>query len=152
MEEFKEIFFFAVSLIIAAFIISFAALFGTTSRQMAEVRNSEIIAAENIMTARTYLAYDNQKVQGIDVIALLRENAKTGELQIYIDKNANGTSMTMSSTNYTNTTWNLSSLFQSIKSDDFYTAILVYGDDNPASAGYTAASNSMITGIKFTQL
>lgn len=152
MEDFKEIFYFGVSMVITAFVITLIALFGTTARQMANIRNDELQAVENVQTARKYTAYDNKTVTGAEVIALLRENAQDGELQIYVDRNKNNTSLTMNEGNYTNTTWKLTSLMQSIDAGTVYTAILVYGYDSPATAIYTAYSNSMVTGVRFTKV
>lgn len=151
MEDFKEIFYFSVSLILAAFIISFITFLGTTARQAADIRNNEIWAAENIRTAGKYAAYDNKTITGADVIALLRENARNGELQIYVDKNRNNVSLIMMESNYTASTWKLSNLLQSIDGGAAYTAILVYGYDSPSSASHIASSNSMVTGIKLTR-
>ncbi len=150
MEEFKELFMFCVSLIMAAFVISLIALLGSTSRQMADIRQSELDAIDNVKIARQYSAYDNKSVTGADVIALMRENSLTGELQIYVNKNINNASLTMNQSNYTSTSWKLSSLLQTIKADAKYLAILVYGNDDVSTAAYSASSSSMITGVKFT--
>lgn len=150
MEDFKEVVYFALSLVMAAFIIILVVTLGVTISQMAATRNGEITAVQNIRTGREFLAYDNQTVTGGDVIAFLRENALTGKLQIYVDKNINGTSLSMNETNYINSSWSFTQLKQSIKADAVYKAILVYGYDSPSSAVYVSNSVSMITGVKFT--
>jgi len=152
MEDFKEIAYFAVSLIVAAFIITIIATLGITTGQMAAVRNNEIQAADSLRLARSYAAYDNQLVLGCDVISLMRENTLSDiTLDVYVDRDSLNSSMTMNAGNRTNAAWRLSNLTSRIKADAVYRAILVYSGENPATAVHTNNSGgSAITGIKFT--
>lgn len=151
MDDFKEIAYFAVSLVIAAFIITLVVTLGNTTGQMAEVRNGELLSSETLRLSRYYSAYDNQLIMGADVIALMRENAVNGgTLEIYVERDSYGVPMTMNATNVTGTSWRLSNLTQRIKADAVYRAILVYDGENPATAAYSGNPNSVVTGIKIT--
>ena len=150
MEDFKEIVYFAVSLIIAAAIITLVATLSITTGQMASVRNGELMAAENLRLARYYSGYDNQLVMGSDLIALLRENAVNGgTLDIFVERDSHGVSMTMNAGNHNNTTWRLSNLTRRIRADAVYRAILVYDGQNPTTAVHTNNTHGVVTGVRF---
>jgi hypothetical protein len=151
MEDFKEIVYFAVSLIVAAFLITLIATLGLTTGQMASVRNGELLAAENLHLARKYSAYDNQLVLGSDVIALLRENAVDGRtLEIYVERDGMGVPMTMNAENSGDAVWRLSGLTQRIKADAVYLAVLVYDGENPITAVHSGVRGGTVTGVRFT--
>ena len=150
MEDFKEIAFFAVALIVAAFIITLVVTLGITVGQMASVRNNELMAADNLRLARQYSAYDNQLVMGSDVIALMRENSVNGgTLAVFVERDSFGVSMTMNAGNNGNASWRLSNLTQRIRADAVYRAILVYDGENPATAVHINNPNGTVTGVRF---
>jgi hypothetical protein len=150
MEDFKEVVYFAVSLFVAAAIITLVATLGVTTSQMASVRNGELLAAENLRLARQYTAYDNQLVIGSDVISLLRENAVNGgTLQIFVERDSMGVPMTMNAANSGNAQWRLSNLTTRIRANAVYRAILVYDGENPATAVHTNVRGGAVTGIRF---
>ena len=150
MEDFKEVAYFAISLIVAAAIITLVASLGITISQMAEIRNGELMAADDLKLTRQYSGYDNQLVMGSDVISLMRENAVNGgRLDIFVERDISGLPMTMNAVNHNNATWRLSNLTQRIRTDAVYRAILVYGGENPALANQTNNPVGEVTGVKF---
>jgi hypothetical protein len=150
MEDFKEVAYFTVSLIVAAFIITLVVTLGGTAGQMASIRNGELMTADTLQLARKFSAYNNQTVMGCDVIALLRENAVADDtLDIYVERNNMNVSMTMSNSNKTESVWKLSNLTQRINPNAMYHAVLVYGGENPATAIYSPTPGGEVTGIKF---
>jgi hypothetical protein len=67
---------------------------------MAEFRNAEIVAESRLELNRKYGEYDGQTLNGVEVIALLREAAlNRAECQIVVD------SLTLDYTNYANFTF-----------------------------------------------
>ena len=153
ITDFKEIAYFAVSLIIAAFIITIVATLGITTGQMAFVRNGEIQAADNLRLARNYAAFNNQLVLGSDIIALMRENTMSNvTLDIFVDRDIFNSSMTMNAGNRGNFAWRLANLTQRIRADTVYRAILVYGGENPVTAVHiNNPGGSAITGVRFNR-
>lgn len=115
MDDFKELIWFAVALMAAAFILFVVSVFGAHAGSMAATRNDEIRTAAKALNTMRYGALNEQHVDGADVIALLRENTlQRGALTIEIDKNIDNDIMTMNDTNYTLSTWSLSNLRNSI--------------------------------------
>ena len=88
MDEFKELIYFFISLIMITVVLTFGMRMMDLGKQMGKTRTDEIITAETVQTARKYSAFDNKTVLGIDVIAALRENALTGEMTITVNNPA----------------------------------------------------------------
>lgn len=126
MDGFKEIILFALSCIGAVIVLTLFSVFSGLTAQMAETRHDEIRDQYAVEFERQYGVYHESEISGIEVIALLRENAlNKARCTIVIDENAAGNPMTQNMGNYSNFTF--ASLRTLIASDDRY-HVTVNGD------------------------
>jgi hypothetical protein len=75
VEDFKEIIYFALSLAAAVIIITLMTLLNSQTEQMAAIRHEDYRARQMVIEARRYGEYHGQELNGVEVIALVRENA-----------------------------------------------------------------------------
>lgn len=129
MEDFKELVFFAAELIFAAFIITaFVILRTTIIGEAADIRNSQLLARQQVRSAAQTMMYDNSTVNGIDVLAAFKENSVDGKLTITLKNRSGNVILTMDSGNYKNAQFKLASLKGKITENGLYSATV--GDNS----------------------
>ncbi|GHU91540.1 hypothetical protein FACS1894202_13160 [Clostridia bacterium] len=127
MEDFREVIYFGLSCIAAAFLIGMVAMFSHITGDMASVRHAEIQDAAKLEIARKYSELDSSILYGVEVVALMKENTLSREeVRITVDRNKNNAAMTQYVDNYSAfTTANLKTL---IAADSRYAATVTDGE------------------------
>lgn len=84
-SEIKETIYIAISLMLAAMVLTLAAYVLSIRSDLASVKNTDIATQESMENFYTFNKYQGQILYGEDVIACIREFADT-DISIYIDK------------------------------------------------------------------
>lgn len=88
-------------MVAAVIILSLAMMFNALTGRMSETRQADIRMREQVIEARKYGEYNGQTLCGVEVIALIRENAVCrGECVIKVYRDARNLLLNMGESNY----------------------------------------------------
>lgn len=138
MDSIKEIVLFAVNLIVCCAVIAMIALLGKSTGSLADARYEDLRRAEMVRLNSNLGSFDNQQVLGIDVIAVIRENTASRKYTITLQYPGYGP-VTVNAGEVSPADWSLDSLRTKIKSNDVFTAKLLYD------------GSGVIEGVSFTR-